>query len=215
MVYYLSVVELKKQIIKQNMLAYKFRLLHEDQDDFLRDIEIKPSQTYKDLHDCLVKTIGLSGKELASFFVCNHHWRKQREITLINMMDREERPAEIDIIEEGEEDQKILPTLVMEDVKIKDLIEDPHQRFLYEYDFLNPKTFFLELIKISDIDEKKIYPVVVKEQGLFVTNTIPQIQSILDEPDEETMLKEFDEMLDNEDGFGEEVDENFTTEPEW
>ena len=30
------------------MQVYRFRLLYEEQDDFLRDIEIKPGQTFKD-----------------------------------------------------------------------------------------------------------------------------------------------------------------------
>jgi hypothetical protein len=198
------------------MLAYKFRLLHEDQDDFLRDIEIKPTQTFKDLHDCVIQATGLSGKELASFFVCDYLWRKKKEITLINMLEGEQGSSGID---EDEDEEPIgiktkIPIQVMSEVRIKDLIEDPHQRFLYEYDFLNPKIFYLELIKISDIDEKKEYPVIVKSMGTLSANSIPALPVIIDEADEQVMLKEFDEFIDK-DGFEEEVDENFTTEPEW
>jgi hypothetical protein len=122
-------------------------------------------------------------------------------------------------IDEDEDEEPIgiktkIPIQVMSDVRIKDLIEDPHQRFLYEYDFLNPKIFYLELIKISDIDEKKVYPVIVKSMGALSANSIPALPVIIDDADEQVMLKEFDEFIDK-DGFEEEVDENFTTEPEW
>lgn len=35
----------------------------------------------------------------------------------------------------------------MDKVRIREVIDDPHQRLLYEYDFLNPKVFLLNLPK--------------------------------------------------------------------
>ena len=194
------------------MQAYRFRLLSEDQDDFLRDIEIKPGQTFKDFHDIIYQTLELEGNELASFFICDPRWNKQREITLIDMGvkipdtdfdDDERKPVNVPI-----------PVMIMEDVKIREVIDDPHQRILFEYNFLNPRTFFIELMKIVDADPKKVYPMCVKKEGTLSPTIAPNFLSFLDDPDEDAMLGELDKMI--QDGeLEEEIDDNYTTEPEW
>ncbi|NVO18369.1 MAG: hypothetical protein HXX13_01640 [Bacteroidetes bacterium] len=194
------------------MQAYRFRILYDDQEDFLRDIEIKPGQTFKEFHDIILKSVDLEGKELASFFVCDRKWNKQTEITLINMMEHDENPKHED--DEDSPSSAHIPVSVMDEVKIRDVIEDPHQRFLFEYDFLNPRTFFIELIRILDADEKKVYPVCVKQEGALAAMVIPNYESFLDDPDEEAMIAELDDLIKGGD-MEEEVDENFTTEPEW
>lgn len=196
------------------MQAYRFRILLDDQEDFLRDIEIKPGQSFKEFHDIILKSVGIEGQELASFFVCDRTWNKQQEITLINMLDVTEAPKS-----ETDDDEDLaaniqIPVSVMDDVKIRDVIEDPHQRFLFEYDFLNPRTFFIELTRILDADEKKSYPMCVKQEGALTAMAVPNYESFLDDPDEDAMLSELNDLI-KEGDMEEEVDENFTTEPEW
>ncbi|HOW30682.1 MAG TPA: hypothetical protein PLP88_03885 [Bacteroidales bacterium] len=195
------------------MQAYRFRLLFEDQEDFLRDIEIKPNQTFREFHDIIRQCVGLEGNELASFFVCDRKWQKSKEITLIDMMEGEEAQPVADTDDESAPEMK-MPISVMDQVRLKDVIEDPHQRFIYEYDFLNTKTFYLELTRILDTDEKKEYPVCVKKEGSLAAAILPTAVSFLDDPDEEAMMKELDDMI-KDGGMEEEIDENFTTEPEW
>jgi hypothetical protein len=194
------------------MQAYRFRLLLEEQDDFLRDIEIKPGQTFKDFHDIILKSVEIEGNELASFFICDPLWNKQREITLIDM------GVKIPDVDFDDDERKPvivpIPVMIMEDVKIREVLEDPHQRILYEYNFLNPRTFFIELLKIVDADPKKEYPACVKKEGTLTPSTTPDFMSFLDDPDEDAMLGEVDKMI--QDGeLEEEIDENYTTEPEW
>jgi len=194
------------------MQAYRFRLLFEEQDDFLRDIEIKPGQTFKDFHDIIVQSTELEGNELASFFICDPRWNKQREITLIDMG---VKLPDTDF-DDDERKQVVvpIPVMIMEDVKIREVIDDPHQRILFEYNFLNPRTFFIELLKIVDADPKKVYPICVKKEGTLAPTVLPNFLSFLDDPDEDAMLGELDKMI--QDGeLEEEIDENYTTEPEW
>jgi hypothetical protein len=195
------------------MQAYRFRILYDDQEDFLRDIEIKPGQTFKEFHEIILKSVGIEGQELASFFVCDRKWNKQQEITLINMLDDAEIPKAEEEDEEGSPNIHI-PVSVMESVKIRDVIDDPHQRFLYEYDFLNPRIFFIELTRILDADERKVYPLCVKQEGALAAAVVPNYESFLDDPDEEAMLSELNDLI-KEGDMEEEVDENFSTEPEW
>jgi hypothetical protein len=195
------------------MTAYRFRVLFEEQEDFLRDIEIKPGQTFKDFHDVILKSVEIEGKELASFFICDPRWNKQREITLIDMGLKEPDP-EFDDDDDRKPVNIPIPVAIMEDVKIKEVIDDPHQRILFEYDFLNPRVFFIELMKIVDTDPKKEYPVCVKKEGTLTPTITPNYLSFLDDPDEDAMLGELDKMILDGD-LEEEIDENYTTEPEW
>jgi hypothetical protein len=195
------------------MQAYRFRLLLDEQDDFLRDIEIKPGQTFKDFHDAILQSVELEGNELASFFICDPRWNKQKEITLIDMGVKIP-DTDFDDDDERKPVQVPIPVMIMEDVKLHEVIDDPHQRILFEYNFLNPRTFFIELTKIVDADPKKTYPVCVKKEGSLAPAVTPNFLSFLDDPDEDAMLGELDKMI--QDGeLEEEIDENYTTEPEW
>lgn len=195
------------------MQVYRFRLLLDEQDDFLRDIEIKPSQTFKEFHDSILQSVGIEGNELASFFICDPHWNKQTEITLIDMGINKPEPEE-DSYDERKPQKVQMPVMIMESVRMKDVIEDPHQRILFEYDFLNPRVFFIELMKIVDASDFKTYPVCVKKEGTLAPTIVPQFFSFLDDPDEEAMLGELNDLI-KEGGLEEEIDENYTTEPEW
>ncbi len=194
------------------MQVYRFRLLYEEQDDFLRDIEIKPGQTFKDFHDSILQSVDIEGKELASFFICDPQWNKQREVTLIDMG---LKIPDTDVDDDDRKPIKVpIPVMIMAEVKIREVIEDPHQRILFEYNFLNPVTFFIELMKIVDGDPKKTYPLCVKKEGTLAPSTAPNFLSFLDDPDEDAMLGELNKMIESGD-LEEEIDENYTTEPEW
>jgi hypothetical protein len=194
------------------MQAYRFRLLYEEQDDFLRDIEIKPGQTFKQFHDIILNSVEIEGNELASFFICDPGWNKQTEITLIDMGVKE---PDVDFDDDDRKPVNVpIPVKIMDDVKIREVIDDPHQRILFEYNFLNPRVFFIELLKIVDADPKKVYPLCVKKEGTLTPTVLPNFLSFLDDPDEDAMLGELDKMIESGD-LEEEVDENYTTEPEW
>ncbi len=195
------------------MQVYRFRILLDEQDDFLRDIEIKPSQTFKEFHDIILQSVGIEGNELASFFICDPQWNKKTEITLIDMGVGVPEPEE-DPYDERRPKKVHLPILIMDNVKIKEMIDDPHQRILFEYDFLNPRVFFIELMKITDGVDSKEYPICVKKEGTLAPTIVPQFFSFLDEPDEEAMMGELNDMI-KSGGLEEEIDENYTTEPEW
>jgi len=126
------------------MYAYKFRLFFDEVEDFVRDYEILAEQTFFDFHSAIIKSIkGLYGNELASFYVSDSRWNKLREITLMDM---------------GDDDGQT-PKITMNNAVLSDLIEEPHQRLIYEYDFFNIKTFFIELLKSSEANtDRHTYP---------------------------------------------------------
>jgi hypothetical protein len=144
-------------------------MLLDDQDDFLRDYEIRSNQSFLNLYELIRQTVKLQGNELASFFICDSKWRKKKEITLMDMQDETEADqGNDDEDDEFRKPQKKLPTFIMENSKIKDFIEDPAQRILLEYDFLNPTVFYIELFKISEANSNVDYPVCVKQTGELI-----------------------------------------------
>lgn len=174
------------------MYVYKFRLLFDDIDDFVRDYEILAKQSFKDFHNCIISSIkGLSPDELASFHICDRKWNKRREITLVDMTNDNDLADDEDILDEGE--VKNEPTIIMENAILSDYMDDPHQRIIYEYDFLHLKTFYLELLKSYEADANKQYPICTLSTGelpqkeILITheNDLYEEENILDIINEE------------------------------
>jgi hypothetical protein len=139
------------------MHIYRFRVVLEDQDDFFRDIEIRSNQTFEDLHHIILQTVEIEPKELASFYTCDSKWKKKTEITLVEM----EKPAA------GIADEEVPKQILMCDSRLCDFIDDPHQRIVYIYDYLNYWTFYIELLKIIPAEPKIIYPRCTKKLGVM------------------------------------------------
>lgn len=139
------------------MHIYRFKFTFEEQDEFLREFEVGSEQTFEEFHNAIVENLGLNKDTLSSFFVTDSRFRKKREISLIDM-NPEDRPEDT---EEGY-DEKML---VMKDAVVSDFIDDPHQKLLYVYDYLNYFTFYLELLRIVPLNAKDTYPRVAKSVG--------------------------------------------------
>jgi hypothetical protein len=129
------------------MAVYRFRVALEDNEDIYRDIEIKSTQTYEDLHVSILQAINFDNKHNASFFISDDYWRKGQEIALQHE-------------KENEAGKKL-----MSKCKIAVFIDDPHQKILYVYDPATQWVFQLELLKILE-DSKGEYPKCVKSIGI-------------------------------------------------
>ena len=166
------------------MSIYKFRVLLESKEEIFRDIEIRSTQNFDDLHEIIVAAFGFDNSQMASFYLSNEDWEKGQEITLFDMQ-----------IEENEQEK----VLVMADTIINSQINCVGCHLLYSYDFLDMKNFFIELIEIKVKEDKDaFYPKVVYSQG-----DVPIQKSNLDEMSEEEMANE---LLRNT-GFDEDGDE--------
>lgn len=182
------------------MYYYKFRVYYDEVEDFVRDIEILSNDNFENFHKILLDAIGLDGKELASFYICDSKWNKQKEISLMDMGDDSDKEEP-----EYEEDDEFslrskLPIFVMKDSLLKDFISDPHQHIMYEYDFLNPKVFYIELLKILQEEAGVTYPRCTKKE-----KELPKElkQAHLPNPDdnfiEEELVEDEDEFTDGYD----------------
>ena len=190
------------------MYYYKFKISFDDVEDFERNIEILSSDNFESFHHILYESIGLKGHELASFSICDTKWNKKQEITLIDMQD--DRESEIPDYEEEEEfsTSSNLPKFIMKDAVLKDFITDPHQYIIYEYDFINPKVFYIELLKTLQAKEGAVYPSCTLSSGVLPAETTDGNEKSSHLEDE--FLNEFLDEIDEGD-----LDDGFTEDQIW
>lgn len=132
------------------MAVYRFKVSFEDYEDIYRNIEIKSTQTFLELHNAILESIKFDNKQLASFYMSNDSWKKGQEITLEDM---------------SEDEEHRIP--VMSKSKLSQYIIDPHQKILYVYDFIECWTMLIELVGISKDENPKLkYPSCTKSVGL-------------------------------------------------
>jgi len=131
------------------MALYRFRVTFEDYDDVTREIDIKSTQTFEDLHRAIHKSTGYNPEYPSSFYVSNDQWIKGEEVTFLPNQRRIDRGVPL-----------------MEKVKLSSRIDDPHQKFYYTFNFDRPFDFHVELMKIIlDENPNTTYPNIVKSVG--------------------------------------------------
>jgi hypothetical protein len=132
------------------MAVLRFRIYWEDDDATYRDVVIKHTQNFKELHEAILKAYEFDNKHKATFCRSNDHWQRGREITL----------------EKYEKEYKA-PPLLMDETTVGSEIKEPNQRFVYVYDFNKNWTFLVELINVSKEENPKvIYPSSVRSEGI-------------------------------------------------
>ncbi|MBA3662804.1 MAG: hypothetical protein H0W61_01160 [Bacteroidetes bacterium] len=138
------------------MAIYRFKVCLEDNEDIFRDIDIKSSQTFEELHNSIQEAFKFDDKHSASFFVSDDYWRKNQEITL----KKEDLP-----LDEEEIRKKVDPKKLMGETKIAKFIEQPHQRFIYVFDTVAQWSFLIEMLKITEESPKLKYPAITRSIG--------------------------------------------------
>ena len=100
-------------------MIYRFTLISDEADDFIREIQIDPEATFYDFHEAILKSVGYANDQMTSFFICDDDWEKEKEITLEEMDDNPE-----------------IDSWVMKDTPIS------------EFDYMTERCFFIELSEI-------------------------------------------------------------------
>lgn len=157
------------------MAIYRFKISFEDYDEVSREIDMLPKHTFLDLHQAIQKNLGYEVEVASSFYISNDQWKKGKEIAFL--------PTENKIA------QKVI---LMEDSRLNQFIDDPHQKFYYTYNFARPYDFHVQLVKILKEEEGKTYPSVFRSLGAAPKsfNHITSIDDSID--DDEDTEKEFD-----------------------
>jgi hypothetical protein len=170
------------------MAILKFRIYFEEDDSVYRDIAIRHTQHFLQLHQSILKAYEFDNKHQATFFRSNDNWQRGKEITL----------------EKYDKTYKAEP-LLMDTTTIGSEIFDPNQKFIYIYDFAKNWTFMVELIHVSKEESARTeYPAIVRTEGIGPSQygTKGLVSDKLAEVEEKYDLKTGTE------GFGEEGDED-------
>ena len=122
-------------------MIYRFTIISDEVDDFVREIQIDPEATFFDFHEAILKSVGYTNDQMTSFFICDEDWEKEKEVTLEEMDDNPE-----------------IDNWVMKETAINELVEDEKQKLLYVFDYMTERCFFIELTEIitgKDMDGAK------------------------------------------------------------
>ncbi len=132
------------------MAILKFRIYLEEDDAVYRDVVIKHTQTFEDLHFAILKSYEFDSKHQATFYRSNDNWLRGREISF----------------EKYDKAYKAEP-LIMNGTAIGSEIRDTNQKFVYQYDFVKNWFFLVELINVSKEESGKLaYPAMTRTEGI-------------------------------------------------
>lgn len=128
-------------------MIYKFVLVSDEVEDFMREISIDSEAKFIDLNNAILDSVNYTKDNLTSFFLCNEDWEKEQEITLMEM----DTASDTD-------------NYVMDDTVLSELLSDEGQKMLFVFDFMSDRAFFMQLKEIvtgKDLDA----PVCTKSKG--------------------------------------------------
>ena len=66
-------------------MVYRFTIISDEVDDFVREIQIDSEATFFELHEAILKAAKYNDDQMTSFFTCDDDWEKEQEITLEDM----------------------------------------------------------------------------------------------------------------------------------
>ena len=128
-------------------MVYKFTILSDESDNFVRVIKIDSEAKFIDLHNAILDSVSYEKNQMTTFFICSDNWEKGQEVTLVEM----ESTSEYD-------------NLVMENTSLEELLIDENQKLLYVFDMISERVFFMELTEI--IPRKNLdKPVCITSEG--------------------------------------------------
>ncbi len=159
------------------MIVYKFRMLSDENDHFVRDLEVPSTFTLLEFHDFIVEALEYDPC-ITSFFTADAQWEKREEFTTVDMG--------FDPSVEGGE---LSAPRSMESVALCDILHYMHDRLIYNFDLFASRAYYLELIDAKEVPNPEIYP-----RESFAHATAP------DQYDPDASVEDgsiFDEMMDD------------------
>jgi hypothetical protein len=104
-------------------MVYKFVVLSDEDESFVREFEFLDSQTLLDFHNLIQDELEFDKSQMASFFMATDNWEKEEEFTLFDMG---------------------TGSSTMETAILEDIIFRKNQKLLYVFDFFNERALFVE-----------------------------------------------------------------------
>lgn len=166
------------------MAILRFRIYLEEDDSVYRDVAIRHTQHFLQLHQAILKAFEFDTKHQATFYRSNDNWQRGKEITF----ERYNKPYQVE-------------PLLMSSTSIGSEIFDPNQKFIYVYDFVKNWSFQVELINVSKEENPRLeYPAKVRTEGIGPSQY--GTKGIIG--DKLTEVEEKYDLAKNVEGYGEE-----------
>jgi hypothetical protein len=126
-------------------MVYKFVVLSDEDESFVREFEFLDSHTLLDFHNLLQEELEFDKSQMASFFMATDNWEKEEEFTLFDMG---------------------TGSSTMEVAVLEDIIFRKNQKLLYIFDFFNERSLFVEYTgELKEIEGRE-YPSCINSKGI-------------------------------------------------
>jgi len=167
-------------------MIYTFKIVSQESQNFRLEVALDNKQSFFDFHSIIQKSAGFESHQLASFFVSDKRWKKLVEISML------------DLGING------AAYFIMQKTKLSDLLHTAGQQLIYTFDFLNDRSFLIELTGI--IMEKNLNePLVTLKQGEAPVQVLGDEVNPQEQPElqQEEVYMDFGELDDYTEIFGE------------
>ncbi|MEI6049309.1 MAG: hypothetical protein WCS03_10465 [Bacteroidota bacterium] len=126
-------------------MVYKFVVLSDEDESFVREFEFLDTHTLIDFHNLIQDELEFDKSQLASFFMATDNWEKEEEFTLFDMG---------------------TGSSTMENAVLEDIFFRKNQKLLYVFDFFNERSLFVEYTgEAKEIDGRE-YPSCTNSKGI-------------------------------------------------
>ena len=126
-------------------MVYRFVVLTDEDEAFVREFEFLDSQTLLDFHNALQEELEFDRSQIASFYMATESWEKEEEFTLFDMG---------------------AGSSTMENAVLEEVIYRKNQKLLYVFDFFNDRALFVEYVGEAKEVAGMEYPVCNASKGL-------------------------------------------------
>ncbi|MBE6182372.1 MAG: plasmid pRiA4b ORF-3 family protein [Rikenellaceae bacterium] len=122
-------------------MIFRFRMLSDENDNFVRDYEVMYDMSLLDFHEFILQSLEYEPC-MASFFTADNRWEKLREFTLMDM---------------GDDGSETSPQS-MEEVVLGQIIHNNRDRLIYLFDLFGDRAYYLELTGTYEAEADSSYP---------------------------------------------------------
>lgn len=167
-------------------MIYHFKIVSQESLHFRLEVALDAKHSFFDFHSIIQKSVGFESHQLASFFVSDLRWKKLVEISML------------DLGING------AAYYIMQKTKLTDLLHNEGQQLIYTFDFLNDRSFLIELTGIV-MEKKLVEPFVTLKQGDAPVQVLGEEVALIEQQEElqEEVYMDFGELDDYTELFGE------------
>lgn len=168
-------------------MILKFRMLSDENDNFVRDLEVPHDMTLAGLHNFIIESLGYDDC-MASFFAADNRWNRLREFTLMDM-------GATEMMEEA--------PMSMDSITLAELVVIECNRLIYQFDLIADRAYYLELVSATEPNKDFTYPRVAFENATAPDQYDPDAVPTDDGSIFEEMMGDFGEF-DGDDSYDDE-----------